>query len=80
MVYKTYTEFRNAGMLTLVNTILHIFGWAIVYCKDSDGVESFRPARVLFRGFPEESMSTMYQRISAWMKGHAEELDDEANS
>lgn len=66
-------------MLTLVNTILHIFGWAIVYQKDDDGHEAFIPARVLFRGFAEDNMTTMYKRLTQYMVSHADELKDEVN-
>lgn len=31
---KTWDEFRATGLLWLVNTILHVFGWAIVVDVD----------------------------------------------
>lgn len=32
---KSWSEFRETGLLLLVNTILHAFGWAIVFGFES---------------------------------------------
>ena len=35
---KTWTEFREIGLLWFINTILHMFGWAIVVEVDNGEV------------------------------------------
>jgi hypothetical protein len=77
---KEWIEFRSTGLLLIINQILHIFGWAIVYEMDGEEVKSVYPARVKFRGFNNESVSQSYQKISEYMKDNASELLDEANS
>jgi len=72
---KSCEEFRDTGLLLLINQILHIFGWAIVVqsCEDS-GLFFMYPARVKFRGFDEKSTTEAYIKISEYMKENAEEL------
>lgn len=77
---KEWIEFRSTGLLLIINQILHIFGWAIVYEMDGEEVKSVYPARVKFRGFNNENVSQSYQKISEYMKDNASELLDEANS
>lgn len=75
---KTWEEFMNAGMLWLVNTILQVFGWSI--CVDTECGEVLRvyPARVKFRGFPEEVNTSGYIELAQYMKANAEEICKEA--
>ena len=75
---KTWTEFREIGLLWFINTILHMFGWAIVVEIDGGKVINAYPARVTFRGFSEESTTNGYQKVSKWMAENAAELLDEA--
>lgn len=77
---KEWIEFRSTGLLLIINQILHIFGWAIVYEMDGEEVKSVYPARVKFRGFKNENVSQSYQKISEYMKDNASELLDEAKS
>ena len=35
-IVKDWQQFANDGMLWLVNMILHIFGWAIIYQYDNE--------------------------------------------
>lgn len=37
---KEWIEFRSTGLLLIINQILHIFGWVIVYEMDSEEVKS----------------------------------------
>lgn len=32
---KSWNEFRNSGLLWFTNTILHMFGWAIVLVENN---------------------------------------------
>jgi hypothetical protein len=75
MVYKkSWDEFRNTGLLWFTNTILHVFGWAIVIDVNDNKVVSAYPARVKFRGFNEDSNSEGYEKVSQYMKDNADEL------
>ena len=65
---KTWKEFRESGLLLFVNTFLHIFGWVIVIEMDDDGNESAYPARTSWRGFPEDSMTSAYQKLTKKMQ------------
>ena len=75
---KSWDEFRNTGLLWFANSILHMFGWAIVVEMEDEKVTNAYPARVTFRGFSEESISKGYQKVSRWMAKNAAELLDEA--
>lgn len=76
---KTWKEFREIKLLWFVNTILHLFGWAIVVVSDDSGdIKDVYPARVKFRGFSEEINTNGYIGLSEYMKENAEELLKEA--
>ena len=76
---KTWQEFRDTGLLLLVNQFLHIFGWAIVVEVDDDRIIASYPARVRFRGFDNQSCSNAYKKVSKYMSENAAELEAEAN-
>lgn len=78
---KTWQEFRDTGLLLIINQFLHIFGWAIVvdykeYDKNIDSgiVKEVYPARVKFRGFDEKSTEESYIKISKYMNENSEKL------
>jgi hypothetical protein len=81
---KSWEEFRETGLLLIVNQFLHIFGWAIVFDfeKDEHGqikeLKEVYPARVTFRGFSNKSTEANYKKVSQYMKDNAEELLKEA--
>jgi hypothetical protein len=72
---KSGKEFRETGLLWFANTILHMFGWAIVWNPDNDEIY---PARVKFRGFQPELNDTGYQNVSLYLKNNIDELLKEA--
>lgn len=72
---RTWEEFRKAGMLWLINSLLHVFGWCIVI--DYSECEAY-PARTTYRGFDNEGTIEGYKQVSKWMKDHANELYKEA--
>jgi hypothetical protein len=79
---KSWKEFRDSGLFWWVNTILHTFGWAIVFevdDNDTDKIIRAYPARVKFRGFHEASNIKGYQKVSQYMVDNAPELLKEAN-
>ena len=81
---KSWKEFRESGLLWFINTILHMFGWAIVinfedYDEekgDGDIVEVY-PARVKFRGFGEESVEKGYKKVHSYIKENIEDIYNE---
>jgi hypothetical protein len=77
---KEWSEFQSTGLVLIINQILHIFGWAIVFSMEGDVVKSVYPARVKFRGFGESSVQKAYKKVSKYMLENASELSDEANS
>lgn len=75
---KTWKEFKDNGLLWFINTILHTFGWAIVFEMEDNEVVNVYPARVKFRGFDEKTVEKGYQNISKFMKENAEKLYEES--
>ena len=75
MEEKTWEEFRESGLLWFVNTILHLFGWAIVVFKNDNGeIEKVSPARVSWRGFSEESNEKGYKNVTKFLSENIEDL------
>lgn len=64
----TWEEFRESGLLLFINTFLHIFGWVIVVVENEDGTSKAFPARTSWRGFPEDSMTRAYQKLTKSMQ------------
>ena len=78
---KTWEEFRKSGFLWWINTLLHMFGWAIVVeLSDEipDKIIDAYPARVKYRGFSEKHNTEGYIQVSEYMKENAEQLAKEA--
>lgn len=77
---KNWKEFKNTGLVLIINQILHIFGWAIVFDINSEGqiIDVF-PARVKFRGFDNANTIEAYKKVSKFMLDNAEELNNESN-
>ena len=81
MVTKiSWEEFREIKMLWFINTILHVFGLAIVVEveKGTNKITEAYPARVRFRGFSEENNTSGCIGVSEYLKNNAEELYKEA--
>ena len=77
---KEWSEFRSTGLVLIVNQILHIFGWALVFEMEGDEVKSVYPARVKLRGFAKKHTEEAYKKVSQFMLDNAKELNDEARS
>lgn len=81
VVVKSWDEFRKTGLFLFVNQFLHIFGWALVLeCDKNNSVTSVKPARVVFRGFDEKSVSEDHIKLADYIANNAEQLKIEANS
>ena len=75
MEEKTWKEFRESGLLWFVNTILHLFGWAIVvYTNDNGDIENVSPARVSWRGVSGELNEKGYKSITKYLSENIEDL------
>lgn len=75
---KNWDEFRNAGLGWFVNSILHVFGWALVWDVDENGkATNCYPARVKYRGWDEKSQSEGHKRLAEYMENNAYDLKKE---
>lgn len=75
---KTWAEFRQTGLLLIINQILHIFGWAIVFEFDKTEVTRVYPARVKFRGFEGHAVSDAYENVTSYLAQNINDLSVEA--
>lgn len=64
---QDWQSFRNTGLVVIINQILHIFGWSIVFDIKDDKILDVYPARVKFRGFREDAQQRAYTKISRYM-------------
>jgi uncharacterized protein YfbU (UPF0304 family) len=77
---KSWKEFRETGLLWFINTILHMFGWAIVVnINDKNEIIETYPARVKFRGFDENSNTEGYIKVTKFLNENIKEILEEAN-
>lgn len=76
---KSWKEFRDSGLLWMVNTTLHMFGWALVAEFDEGVLTRVYPARVGFRGFSENINTDGYIKVSKYLKDNIDEIEKEAN-
>ena len=76
---KTWEEFRETRFLQFVNTLLHVFGWAIIFTITDGIVTEVYPARVKFRGFDEKNNTEMYIKLSEYMVINGKTLLNEAS-
>jgi len=76
---KEWSEFRNTGLVLIINQILHIFGWAIVFEIDNNEIKKVYPARVSFRGFDNKDTDDAYKKVSKYMLDNVSELSAESN-
>jgi len=73
---RDWNSFYNSGLLLIINQILHIFGWAIVFSFDDETKEIIEvyPARCKFRGFTEDVTSKSYKAVTHYMNENIKEL------
>lgn len=79
---RSWNEFKDSGLLWYINTILHVFGWAICVEVDKDNGNIIRayPSRVTFRGFPEKSNTNGYIKVSEYLNANSEQLLNESKN
>lgn len=78
---KSWEEFQNSGLLWLVNTFLHVFGWALLVKVDDDGnFCGCAPCRTDYRGFTTEVNDEGYLKITDWLKENIDALEGDVGS
>ena len=73
---ESWENFRGTGLLWFINTILHVFGWAICVDVDPDTkevIDSY-PSRVKFRGFEDKYNDDGYKKVTKYMLDNVNEL------
>lgn len=74
---KTWGEFRESGLCWFINTILHMFGWALVFeIEDGMPIRCY-PARVVFRGFDDDTSTEGYKKVTNFLKKNIDDLKKE---
>jgi hypothetical protein len=76
---KTWKEFRDSGLLWWINMILHTFGWALIVEVIDGEIVNCYPARVNYRGFPEQHNTEGYIKVSKYLKENIDDINKEAN-
>ena len=78
---KTWEEFQSTGLLWLVNTFLHTFGWTIMTQVDDDGnVIGGVPCRTDYRGFTTDINDEGYLKVTDWLKENIDMLEGDVES
>ncbi len=70
---RSWKEFKESGLLWFINTILHLFGWAIVCSIDNEIIEVY-PARTSFRGFSEICNKQGYEKVTEYLNENIKDL------
>lgn len=80
---KSWNEFQKTGLFWFINSLLHVFGWALVYEFDgkigADGFNISRvyPARVRYRGFSPDVQAEAHKMIAQYVEQNAQDLREE---
>lgn len=72
----TGKEFKESGALWFVNSILHLFGMAITWDKQTDELKA---NIVRFRGFAEENNDKGYKNLSNYLKDNIDEIEKDCD-
>lgn len=68
----TGKEFRESGALWFVNSILHLFGMAIMWDPDTDELKA---SIVRFRGFDSKINDNGYKKLSSYLKDNIVDIE-----
>lgn len=73
---KSWEEFKETGLLWMINSMLHLFGWCIVFEYDdiTNEIVNVYPARCKFRGFSEDINTKNYKKITEYLSKNSNEL------
>lgn len=76
----SWEQFRKSGLLWFINSILHLFGWAIAVIMTDGKVTDVYPTRVPYRWFSEKENTEGYAKVTKYLKNNIDELDRETNN
>jgi predicted negative regulator of RcsB-dependent stress response len=76
---KHWEEFQETGLFLLINSFLHVFGWAIVYEWEDGQIKQVYPARMKYRGFDTNVQAEAHKMIAKYMAENITELKKEAD-
>lgn len=76
---SAWLAFREAGLLWFTNTILHGFGYAIVFTYEENKLIEVAPARIPYRGFSPQSQETGFKRLHQYLLDNIETINNETN-
>ena len=74
---KEWAEFRKTGLVLFINSILHVFGWALVFEIENQEIRNVYPARVKYRGFDQASIEESYKQITNYLKDNIGDLEND---
>ncbi len=72
---RTWEEFRETGLVKIINVIIRAFGWSIYYeyTNDKKFVQVY-PIRCKHMRLGDASMTKAYLNLAKWMNENSEEL------
>ena len=73
---RSWTEFKEAGLVWWVNRTLHLFGWCIVFEFD-EGDFTVYPARTDRRGFPSDTEARGFRKLTRHLRDNAHRLAED---
>lgn len=72
-------EFQATGLVFLVNSILHVFGWALtIVCERDGSMSRLYPSRTSYRGFAPEAVERGYGKLNDYLCGNVHRITAEA--
>lgn len=77
---ESWERFRKNGLLWFINTILHLFGYVIVFDYKDGELKNVYPKRVPYRGFSEKDNTQGYIDVSKYLEQNATFLLYEAKN
>jgi hypothetical protein len=74
----TWEEFKDTGLLLMINQLLQFFGWSIMYRYDEDmNIIEVIPIRTKFRGYSDKSILDANKKFIAYMQANTDTLKKE---
>jgi len=76
---EKWKAFQKSGLLQFVNSILHVFGYAITIFKNADNkILGVLPRRCSYRGFSDKDTTQMYFRLHKYTQENAPSIMNDA--
>lgn len=71
---RSWSEFRDSGLLWYVNRMLHLFGWALKFQMANDEIIGVYPSKCKFRGFSEDIETNGFKKLTNHLAENMETL------